>query len=151
MLKFLNDYIPLIAVICVYLVGALTLINKKSFDPVGPAGFSLAMITLLVILTATSIIKSIKNKEYKVKTVVNKRGLAEGLTVCALSVLYVFLMSTVGYLLLTPFYVAGLLCVLGNKNWKKIVILSLTVTVILYLPFRYIFNVPLPRGFLWFL
>lgn len=59
--------------------------------------------------------------------------------------LYTHLLEVASYVLATPFLMAGLMIIFYEKKWWLITVVSLVVTFILYVLFRIIFKVPLPR------
>jgi len=58
---------------------------------------------------------------------------------------YVFLMKYVGFLLLSPFFLLFLFWMFGYSNRRKAIVISITVSVVLYFLFMYAFQVLLPR------
>jgi putative tricarboxylic transport membrane protein len=66
------------------------------------------------------------------------------LAACAL--LYALLLEPAGFILLTPPFIAGAMLIFGDRKWYRIVLVSLLSTVVLYVVFRMIFRVPLPRS-----
>lgn len=58
---------------------------------------------------------------------------------------YVFLMKYVGFLLLSPFFLLFLFWMFGYSNRRKSIVISITVSVVLYFLFMYAFQVLLPR------
>ncbi len=66
----------------------------------------------------------------------------------ALSTAYLALLEPVGYLIVTPLYAAGVLLLLGVRNWLVGVLAILVMVATLYVLFQIGLNVPLPRGIL---
>ena len=62
---------------------------------------------------------------------------------------YTRILPLVGYILATPPFVAGTMIVFHEKRWYWIVGVSLLTSIVLYLLFRMLFKVPLPRFNLW--
>ncbi|MDX9984949.1 tripartite tricarboxylate transporter TctB family protein [Sphaerochaeta sp.] len=58
---------------------------------------------------------------------------------------YVFLMKYVGFLLLSPFFLLFQFWMFGYSNRRKAIVISITVSVVLYFLFMYAFQVLLPR------
>jgi putative tricarboxylic transport membrane protein len=58
---------------------------------------------------------------------------------------YTRLLPLTGYLVATPPFLAGIMLVFNEKRWLKIVATSVITTGLLYILFRIIFRVPLPR------
>lgn len=59
--------------------------------------------------------------------------------------LYTRLLEVASYILATPFLIAGLMIIFYEKRWFWIIVVSLSITFLLYFLFRIIFKVPLPR------
>jgi len=58
---------------------------------------------------------------------------------------YTRLLTLTGYLVLTPPFIAGVMLVFKEKRWLRIVATSIITPIVLYLLFRKVFKVPLPR------
>jgi putative tricarboxylic transport membrane protein len=58
---------------------------------------------------------------------------------------YTRLLPLAGYLVATPPFIAGIMLIFNEKRWLKIVATSIITTGVLYILFRIIFRVPLPR------
>jgi len=58
---------------------------------------------------------------------------------------YTRLLPITGYVVATPPFIAGIMLVFNEKRWYKIVATSIITTSLLYILFRIIFRVPLPR------
>ncbi len=86
---------------------------------IGPAGFPKFIAVLLALLGAV-------------------------MTVSALCVLYVILVPTVGFMLLTPFLMFGMMLLFGNRNYVMCAIVSVVTTVLVWLLFTKVFMIFLP-------
>lgn len=148
MLKLLCEFVPLAAMLGLYLGGALALIGKKSYDPVGPYLFPLFMSVLAIMLMAVLILRSVRKGVLKEKMTVRRAQLIRAVLILAVSVGFLALVELAGYLLLTPFYVAAMLLILGRRGIKGVVLPAVLVTLVLYIPFRFVFNVLFPAGLL---
>jgi len=58
---------------------------------------------------------------------------------------YTRLLPITGYVVATPPFIAGIMLIFNEKRWLKIVATSIITTSLLYILFRIIFRVPLPR------
>ena len=58
---------------------------------------------------------------------------------------YTRLLPVTGYVVATPPFIAGIMLVFDERRWLKIVATSIITTSLLYILFRIIFKVPLPR------
>jgi hypothetical protein len=59
---------------------------------------------------------------------------------------YVKAIQLIGFLYITPFFLAALMWISGARKWKEILILSAVSTVGIYLFFQKVFKVLLPQG-----
>jgi putative tricarboxylic transport membrane protein len=59
--------------------------------------------------------------------------------------LYTRLLERAGYVLTTPLLIAGLMVLFDERRWRWILPVSILTTVVLYVLFRMVFKVPLPR------
>lgn len=62
------------------------------------------------------------------------------------TLLFVFLLTTAGFLLLAPLYLAVLLLLAGCTSPLKIVIASVGATALLFVMFKVLLESPLPQG-----
>lgn len=65
-----------------------------------------------------------------------------------LSVLYVGLVSVVGYFIATPIFIVSLSNFLGFKNIKATIITCIVLELVIYLAFKVALGVPVPSGIL---
>ncbi len=78
-----------------------------------------------------------------------KIALKEVISVIVLTVFvyfYVKAIQLIGFLYVTPFFMAALMWIAGARKWKEILILSAGSTVGIYLFFQKVFKVILPQG-----
>ena len=103
--------------------------------------------TILFVLSACLLIinalgKTRENFEPKI-------ALKEVVSVIVLTVfvyVYVHAIQLIGFLYITPFFVAALMWISGARKWKQILITSALSTVGIYLFFHKVFRVILPQG-----
>jgi len=62
-----------------------------------------------------------------------------------ISYAYTRFLPLTGYVAATPFFIAGIMILFKERNWVKIAATSVITTGALYILFRIIFKVPLPR------
>ncbi|MDI7258510.1 MAG: tripartite tricarboxylate transporter TctB family protein [Thermodesulfobacteriota bacterium] len=63
-----------------------------------------------------------------------------------MSTLYIILLPIIGYLIVTPFFLFGLIRFLGMERWLNNIAVSIGLTAVLYLLFARMLGVPLPGG-----
>ena len=69
--------------------------------------------------------------------------------ITGMSVLYAYILQYIGFLVLTPFFMAAFMHILGLKKLPLLTGLSVVLTVVFFFLFRKVLVVPLPLG-LWF-
>jgi len=65
-----------------------------------------------------------------------------------LSIAYLFIMEHIGFLIVTPIYLAILMWLLQYRSIKSLLSVSIGATVIIVLIFQYLLGVPIPQGIL---
>lgn len=58
---------------------------------------------------------------------------------------YTRILEETGYLLATPPLIAGVMILFNEKRWVRVAAVSIATTLLLYILFRMVFRVPLPR------
>lgn len=84
--------------------------------------------------------------EEKREAGVNRAFLARLGIVILISYAYTRLLPLTGYVAATPFFIAGIMILFKEKNRVKIAATSVLTTGALYILFRIVFKVPLPRS-----
>ena len=132
----------LLSVLCISF-GMYIVIEAKDlnfYERIFPllVGFGI-IITALVVLSFALIRKESKRIE--------KKNYALVLMMIVMLVIYAILIKYAGYILSTILLCAIILYVLGYKKIKTITIVSLSVTIVTYVLFKIVLNVPLPTLF----
>lgn len=83
--------------------------------------------------------------EGKSETGVNKAFLTRLGIGIPISYAYTQLLPVTGYVLVSPFFIAAIMLLFKEKSWVKITATSVVTTGALYILFRIVFKVPLPR------
>ncbi len=152
-----DDYIVGIAAILIgigIIVQAQFLEVRTSLDPAGPkalpVGIAVAMIVIGIIHIAGSyyVNRSIEPVgKTDVKSITERfREFRPVISIVIISLAYGGLLDIFGYLVMTPLLIGSILWVLEIRNIRKILKISLLMTTILYLVFRYGLQVDLPIG-----
>ena len=115
-----------------------------------PKVFPRFVSTCLFILSITLLIQGIagvkKNSEQKkVQPMFYKVFILRLLLMILLAFFYTRILPLISYVLATPPFVAGAMLLFNEKRWIWIMSVSIITTVLLYVLFRIIFRVPLPR------
>ncbi len=71
---------------------------------------------------------------------------AKVLAAIGLPILYVYLIHQFGFYLITPFFLAGYMCLLGVRNWIRLVTVTVGLYALLVVIFIKLIYTPLPQG-----
>ena len=99
--------------------------------------------SVLVIQGITAVRRG--SQEEKPKPTIDKAFLIRLFLAILIGYAYTRLLPITGYVVATPPFIAGIMLVFNEKRWYKIVATSIITTSLLYILFRIIFRVPLPR------
>ena len=99
--------------------------------------------SVLVIQGITAVRRG--SQEEKPKPTIDKAFLIRLFLAILIGYAYTRLLPITGYVVATPPFIAGIMLVFNEKRWLKIVVTSIITTSLLYILFRIIFRVPLPR------
>lgn len=152
-----NDYIVGIAAILIgigIIVQAQFLEVRTSLDPAGPKALpvmiAVAMIVIGIIhLVGSYYVNQRRGEDGKtdLKTFTEWfREYRPVIAIVIISLAYGGLLNVFGYLVMTPLLIGSILWVLEIRQFRKILKISLIMTAILYLVFRYGLQVDLPIG-----
>ena len=99
--------------------------------------------SVLVIQGITAVRRG--SQEEKPKPTIDKTFLIRLFLGILIGYAYTRLLPITGYVVATPPFIAGIMLIFNEKRWLKIVATSIITTSLLYILFRIIFRVPLPR------
>ncbi len=119
----------------------------KTYDPVGAANYSLAL-ALAALLLAVPVALAAFKKRTGGSASVSLAPIGRVLSVILLTGAYLLLLNGVGYILLTPVYICGVLFTIGTRRPLTLALVPIAATAVLYLIFRVFFGVLLPSGIL---
>ncbi|AET69874.1 Tripartite tricarboxylate transporter TctB family [Desulfosporosinus orientis DSM 765] len=141
------------AVGVIYSVLAYTLPRASIGKPMDPIIFPLALgicMTLCGILMLATMGKEKDAKESKAIKKPSSKGISlDGKLIiftCAMGILYGILFEPLGYVLSTIIFMGALLFAIndGLKKWKTNILVAIGFSVVIYVIFSYLLNIPLP-------
>ena len=135
------------------IIRAQKLVVKFVLDPAGPKALpvtiAVGIIVIGVILIAGGWLESRMLEQESAR-----RTAAQWLNdyrpviyIIIFSLIYAGLMDICGYLLLTPLFIGGTMWALAERKLMRIIKVSVTLTLILYVVFRWGLQVKFPMGF----
>lgn len=132
------------------MVGSLKL--GASWGADGPeAGYFPFYISLIILLSSTVTLyqAAIVNKKKKTESFVDREPLKQVMAVLLPAIVFVLGVQLIGIYVSSALYIAIFMVWLGKYSAWKAVVVSVGVSVALYLMFEFWFQVPLPHG-AWF-
>ena len=113
---------------------------------IGPAGMPRFVAVLLMVLglaqTVTAVSTGVKAPEFSV----DKKAAGLFAAAVAMCVAYVLLVDQLGFIILTPLLLIGLMTLFGERNIVKMLIIAAVTTACIWLLFTKVFLIFLPVG-----
>ncbi|OGD16607.1 hypothetical protein A2V47_08130 [Candidatus Atribacteria bacterium RBG_19FT_COMBO_35_14] len=104
----------------------------------------LFILSLVLLIQGITGVKK-ESEQKKVKLALNNIFLLKMLTMIILAFFYTRILMIVGFVVATPPFIAGSMLLFNEKKWFLIVTVSIVATAVLYILFRIVFKIPLPR------
>jgi len=104
----------------------------------------LFILSLVLLIQGITGVKN-ESEQKKVKLALNNIFLLKMLTMIILAFFYLRVLPLTGYKIATPLFLASSMLLFNEKRWFMIVIVSIVATALLYILFRIVFKIPLPR------
>ena len=116
----------------------------------GPDVWPKIMAFGIIFFTAILLIKNWKKRPIEQQSSkeenVEKRSKSRMIAVLLVSFLYIYGMNQLGFLIATPLFVAAILYLMQYRRIRPFVIFPLLLTVIFFVIFIKVAEIPLPRG-----
>lgn len=130
--------------IAVWLMTASLPVPERGIGPGQyPRVISVMMFGLGAIQIGTSLRGGLPERSSD-RTYVTQIGRA--LLLAVISLVYVRLLNLIGFPLLTPFFLVGIIRLFGYKKWKTNILVSVIGTAVIFVLFNIVFMVFLPVG-----
>ena len=113
---------------------------------IGPAGFPKFIAVVLMILGAAQTVMTLRAGVKAPSFQVEKRAAGLFCAAVAMCVIYVSLVSLVGFCLLTPLLMIGMMALFGERDIKVMLLIAVITTVVVWLLFTEVFMIFLPAG-----
>lgn len=127
------------------MMGVFTYIQSQKI-PDTPAEFPILIAICLFIAAFIQMFMALARRGIKAEKVEHK--IRPVIIITAMTAIYIFLISYVGYLLSTVLLVYFVIAVLGYKPKKQMLLISCLATLIIFVMFKVVLRVPLPMGIL---
>ncbi len=120
-----------------------------SADPAGPTAIPIILCVGIIIMGAILLVGGLfVKKTADDKVIATKKEIILVTAIALSSLLYIMLLSVLGYLIMTPLYVASILVLVGSLKPKTVVLISVITTLVLFIMFYSLLRVNLPLGFM---
>ena len=113
---------------------------------IGPSGFPKFIAIVLGILGLAQTITALSSGVEAPKFDVDKRAASLFSAAVAMSVVYVLLVETIGFLIMTPLLLIGLMVLFGERSIVKMLVIAAITTICIWLLFTEVFMIFLPVG-----
>lgn len=120
-------------------------INPRTF----PLIVILSLFGLSSVLAVRGLIRSVREGTASAPTLPRGRTAVKLVVFLAGGAAYVTVLEPLGFILATPVLIVLAMVLFGERRPIRIAIVSLAASALLYVLFRGIFRVPLPRSFFW--
>jgi len=119
-----------------------------TYDKVGPGGFLLLISSLLTIASILNIIRYRKDLRGEKQGSHIKGNITKMFRLSILIVMFIFLIDITGFILASAVLVFFMTRLLGIRSWFKTTMVSIAISVSIYLIFVFLLNMDLPGGLL---
>ena len=114
-----------------------------------PRFVTICLFLLSLLLLIQGIGKQRKQHLERPRVKIDRAYLKRFVLMAVAGLIYTRIIRYTGYVVATPLFIAAAMIIFAEKKWYRIVLISIGVTAVLYLVFRMVFRVPLPRFGLW--
>ena len=113
-------------------------------DRLGPTFYPRVLAVVLAVLATVLMVRSLTGRSDSASLSPVRAGRL--FAVFGLMLLWVGLLPTLGFPLVTPLLLVGVMWIMGHRRWRSLITVSLGLTLALYLLFVRALNVLLPMG-----
>ena len=113
---------------------------------IGPSGFPKFIAVVLAVLGLAQTVTALSSGVEAPKFNVDKRAAGLFAAAVAMSVAYVMLVTQIGFIILTPLLLIGLMFLFGERSILKMAVIAIITTACVWLLFTEVFMIFLPAG-----
>lgn len=138
----------ILVISCYLYVEAMRLGEFRAYKEVGPDFWPKIVLVCLIILSAALTISNvIKWRKSRDKVSEREAGWKRVLIVVLLAVAYVYFLKPLGFIVVSPLFIIGMMLLIMPERKKVIPFAVLGIMVMIYIIFSKLLFVPLPKGF----
>ena len=113
---------------------------------IGPSGFPKFIAVVLGLLGLAQTVTALSSGVEAPKFDVDKRAASLFAAAVAMAVAYVMLVTQIGFIILTPLLLVGMMYLFGERNFGKMAVIAIITTACVWLLFTEVFLIFLPAG-----
>lgn len=136
-----NKIVSLLCPSAFLLFGIYIIVESTKFKSTDGI-FPIMTAVLLIAVSLIQFVKDLLTKEHKDRFA--DSNILQVLEYVAALLLYAFLFKKIGYILDTLWLTGYTMFALRYRDWKKLLLISVGITAVLYFIFRILLKVPLP-------
>ncbi len=132
---------------CFYSYLTMHLPDRNLPNTLGSSFVPWVLVICLYVLSILLLLQSVfKGSSETCDYVISKKEGISVLFLVIIVIVYIKAMAFLGFLLVTPIFLAVLMLTIGARKWKEVVLTSTLVTFGIYLFFQKVFQIILPAG-----
>ena len=127
---------------------------KFSTDPAGPTALPIIIAIGIIVIGVIHVAGGVYARKEIVKNPTHRTAILwfkeyqPVICIILSSLIYAGLMELIGYLILTPLFIGSILWILAERDIKRVCKVSIVMTLILFVVFRWGLQVNFPMGLL---
>lgn len=121
---------------------------KQSMNMRADAGLFPKFLSISIIILNSLYLISIIKERIKIEKVKEEMSVKKFYIMLIISILYIIFIKLIGFILSSLIFLIISMKLLEVKNNKKIILISISTVLIIYICFAIFLNVPMPTGFL---
>ncbi|TQR10136.1 tripartite tricarboxylate transporter TctB family protein [Psychrobacillus soli] len=140
-------------IVLIYIISGYFLYESTKFG--GDAGIFPRMVSgAIIFINTIYLYQTIKEQKENSKEIEKERNKLpikpskQFYVISILSILYIALLSPIGFLIVTPIYLASIMFYLGGRSKKMVFICSIAFTFVIYFFFTSLLHITIPQGIL---
>ncbi len=143
----------LIAAAVFALVGVGMIVSIRGFEynglsEIGAEFWPRVLGVLMILLSAAYAVETLRGKEEPVSIDFKSEGLRRVYGMCGILLVFAILIKVLGFFCGAAFFIPSCMWVFGERNKKKIFVITAGVVLFVYVVFVALLQIGLPRGFL---
>ncbi len=134
----------ILAILSIFFINESFKLHGNNQWSLSPALFPLIVASLVLIFSISQIIKGLKDKEAREESKMSKENFNKLIGIIIISFVYLFLLPKLHFLVSSILYLLIFMYILGERNWKILLGISIITPLLIQYVFGTILDVYLP-------